>query len=342
MSADPPIVRNARAEARAVLGEGFEARVLEPSPPAVDDGEWYADDPTARGDAAPGVTLVSPVPSGDVTWDELATRRPELAPFAAARWLGAWPRLPEVPPRLVETRRALNLLTFYVLSQVRKAANGKIAVRSTYRGFGTPFFGGDTQVRVEGTDIVVQQGTEVRTEPISTLRRAAEFVGVPLDLDAGVDFDVPDVDDPDDELAVDPAAAAFLADWFGFGTSVLEELRCSGRAEDDVSRVQLWAEHFDAAVELGRAEAGQRGSYGASPGDAAHPEPYLYVAPWSSDGVDEKFFADPAFGGANLPYRDLLAADDQRGAALAFLQRGLGLLTGRALTGRARADPGIR
>ncbi len=335
MSAEQPTARNARAEAIAVLGDGHDARVLEPSPPAVDDGEWYADDPTARGDVAEGRTLVSPVSSGDLTWDELVAQRPELAPFASARWLGAWSRLPEVPSELAETRQALNLLTFYVLSPARQAANGKIAVRATYRGFGTPFFGDDVQVRVEGTDLVVQEGERVRTAPITTLRGSAEFVDVPLDLDAGAEFDLPDVGDPDAPLAVDATAAAFLADWFAFGTSVLEELRLAGRPDDDVSRVQLWAEHFDPAVEIGSADAGRRASYGASPGDADHPEPYLYVAPWSKDGIDEEFFSDEAFGGASLSYRDLLAADDQRATALAFLRQGLGLLTGNNLADAA-------
>jgi hypothetical protein len=69
---------------------------------------------------------------------------------------------------------------------------------------------------------------------------------------------------------VDPGAAAAIADWFGFATHVLERFRTSGAEE--MSRVQLWPEHFDPAVEAGSADRGQRASYGASPGDDAHPE----------------------------------------------------------------------
>ena len=45
------------------------------------------------------------------------------------------------------------------------------------------------------------------------------------------------------------------------------------------SSSQLWPEHFDLACEIGDADAGTRANYGASPGDAAIPEPYLYVGP---------------------------------------------------------------
>jgi len=73
-------------------------------------------------------------------------------------------------------------------------------------------------------------------------------------------------------------------------------------------------------VDLGDEAAGRRASYGGSPGDASHAEPYLYVAPWTAR--TGQFWADAAFGGASLSYAALLEADDQRAAALAFLRRG--------------------
>src|SRR5919204_675772 len=39
--------------------------------------------------------------------------------------------------------------------------------------------------------------------------------------------------------------------------------------------IHLWPEHFDVAIELGEA------TFGVSPGDENHPEPYAYVAPWN-------------------------------------------------------------
>jgi hypothetical protein len=91
--------------------------------------------------------------------------------------------------------------------------------------------------------------------------------------------------------------------------------------------VQLWPEHFDMAVEIGDDSAGRRAVFGVSPGDDNHDEPYVYVAPWSAVG-SSPFFNATAFAGAELTYKDLLAADDQRNAALTFLRRGLGELRG--------------
>lgn len=84
----------------------------------------------------------------------------------------------------------------------------------------------------------------------------------------------------------------------------------------------------------GSAEAGQRASYGASPGDAGHDRPYLYVAPWhdpggdADDDAEDTFWNDATFDGATLGLRELREADDQFATALAFLRRGHALLTG--------------
>src|SRR5438874_13496900 len=104
--------RDARAEARARLDGRFEPRVLEPSPPAVTEGPWYADDPVNCPLDRPGCLVVSPVPNADVTWDELARDDPDLSPWCTARWLGAWRPLPAVPSAaaLARTRRSLHVL----------------------------------------------------------------------------------------------------------------------------------------------------------------------------------------------------------------------------------------
>ena len=88
---------NPRAEAEDVLGGDYEARVLEPSPPAVTEPP-FADDPVAPGEVPEGRKLVSPVHNrGDLTWDEIAREEPELAPWCAERWLGAGTRLEPLP-----------------------------------------------------------------------------------------------------------------------------------------------------------------------------------------------------------------------------------------------------
>jgi hypothetical protein len=106
---------------------------------------------------------------------------------------------------------------------------------------------------------------------------------------------------------------------------VLEQLRAEASGASEPSRVQLWPEHFDVAVETGSEEADQRATLGGSPGDDAHPEPYLYVVPWTARPEGELWQAS-AFRGAELAYADLLAAADQRAAALDFFRARLAAL----------------
>ena len=98
---------------------------------------------------------------------------------------------------------------------------------------------------------------------------------------------------------------------------MLEELRAGAPDDADPSRVQLWPEHFDLALALGSEQAGARATYGLSPGDEQHPEPYLYVSPWSPPAAGELWQAT-GYPGAELSYPQLFAAPNQRSAALEF------------------------
>ena len=82
-------------------------------------------------------------------------------------------------------------------------------------------------------------------------------------------------------------------------------------------------------MELGDADAGQRASFGASPGDDTHPEPYLYVGAWGEIDRSQPFWNETAFNGASLGYAELLAVKDQRATALEFFLTGFGILTRR-------------
>jgi hypothetical protein len=278
---------NPLAEAEDKLGGDYEARVLEPSPPAVTEFP-YADDPVDPGEVPEGRKLVSPVHNrGDLTWDEIAREEPDLAQWCAERWLGGWKRLEPLPPSFAETRIALHKIAEAVVSPARKPEN-EIALRYTRGGFGTPFFeedGMDCQVRVEHGKLVRQRGDEETREPLPN---------------------------------VDVEAASALGDFYGFACSVLEQLRAD-ETGGDPSIVQLWPEHFDIAIELGSQEAGQRANYGASPGDDDHDEPYLYVGPWSAE-VSGELWNATGFKGAELRYSELLEAEDQRRAALDFMR----------------------
>lgn len=313
-----PTARNARMEATAQLPEGYEARVLEPSPPANTDPDWYADDPTDPTGASG--TVVTPIPGEGITWTELVATRPDLADYAADQWLGAYRPLAGLPDAYDQARRALHQLAFFAVAPKRYEATGKLALRYTHGGFGTPFFGDDEQVRVEGDLLVHQHGERLASTPITTLDAAGRFLGITYQSKWFEGFHDPlPTWDPNVDLAVDPEVTAVISEWFGFATSVLEEARRTPGAED-VSRVQLWPEHFDPAFEMGPQSS--RASYGASPGDDAHPEPYLYVAAWGEIDRADPYWNDPNFNGASLSYREILTAGDQRRVALEFIREG--------------------
>lgn len=317
-------VRNPRAEAQALLEPGHEARVLEPSPPADTDPEWYADDPTDPSGAAG--TVVSPISDGDLTWDEYARRHPEVAEFVRRHHLSRLDEPPTIPDSFTSTREALHQVAFYAVAPRRYRAVGKLGLRWTRGGFGTPFFGDDVQVRVEGGALVVQEGRSVRHREVTDLAAACRFLEIPYEETWFEGFHDPlQPVGPTAPLEIDPAAAEALGDWFGFVTLVLEELRRTPGAVD-VGRVQLWPEHFDVAVELGSAEAGLRASYGGSPGDSAHPEPYLYVAAWSEVDRSDPYWNDESFNGASLGYSELRLADQPFVLALEFFRKGYGIL----------------
>lgn len=275
--------RDARREAQAVVDDACFARVLEPSPsPAVLDAPWFADDPV-REPPPDGRPVVGPVAGPDValTWDEWLADHPSYATWASARWLGARPSVPPPPSTWSAVqRRALHALAADVVSPARERVNGKIGLRWTLGGFGTPFFGDDQrQVRVDATGVVTQTGDDhVRVDPLPP--------------------------------GIDPDAVTWIGDFFGFAWSVLETLRADLDAPDD-ARVQLWPEHFDAAVTEDPA------TYGVSPGDDEVDEPYLYVSLWDAGLAAHApdTWNATHFRGAVVPLHEVDTVD----AALAWL-----------------------
>jgi hypothetical protein len=325
---------NPLAEARARLGNGYEVRVLEPAPPAV-TVEPFSDDPTARGEVPAGRTLVAPFETGvagDRTWDELARDDDDLADWCAARALGSWRPPPPLPALAVlhRTRLSLHAVAEHVVCPARHRVNGKIGLRFTRGGFGTPFFGRDEQVRVEGSTLVhavAPDGTEARSE-LTTLRAAAAAIGIEAGAPRNL-FEPATPLDLDRVLELDGAGVAVFAWWYGIAASVLAQLRADAESRlpgaAPPSLVQLWPEHFDIATDLAAVHGGPRANYGASPGDAAHPEPYLYVGPWDLTVLETTGAPDGYWNesfGASMPYSALAAADDARGAALTFFRDG--------------------
>lgn len=305
-----------------MVGDALDPRVLEPSPPALAEPPWFADDPVAAGPGA-GRPVVAPVPGADLTWDDWLREHPERAGWAADRWLGARRRLEPPPPGLAATRHGLHVLAVYAVSPARRRANGKIGLRWTLGGFGTPFFGADEQVRVAGATIVRQRGGTGVAAPVTTLAAAAALaLDGPPDVAWAEGFEAPSPEDPRADLEVEPTAAAAIGEWFGFAVSVLEELRAEP-ASVAPSRVQLWPEHFDVAFDAGPED--RRVTFGASPGDDAEPEPYLYVLP--PEGVPRNaVWNAETFRGAILRLPALLDADDQRATVLGLMRRARALV----------------
>jgi hypothetical protein len=237
---------------------------------------------------------------------------------------GTWAQIGRlsVPPAGLEaTRTALHRVAEEVLSAARKRATGsEIALRWYPGGFGTPPFpddGGSRVVRVDGLELVdSREGADRRVE-LTSLRATGTLVGDLVDEHLM----------PDDDLDLRRSAARFLDEWFCFATLVIAMLRVGADDALDPGWVQLWPEHFDVATELGSEERGRRAAYGASPGDAEHPEPYVYVAPWAAQPEGDLWNAT-AFTGAELSYRELLAAGDPEDAAAEFFESRLGALTG--------------
>jgi len=312
------------AEANEKLGEGYVARTLEPGRPADLDPAFFADDPASAGDAGSEI-VVTPTSGGDRTWDDIVAERPELAEWAAERWLANRPPLPDVPEGFPRSRDGYHRLAYGLVAEARRLANTKFGLRYTRGGFGTPFFGDDEQVRVEHGQLVHQQDDRAAAIAITTLRAAADFLGIEPGTDAG-EHDSPALGDLDEDLGATAEAGEFLAAWFGFGWSVLEELRLTDGAVD-VERTQLWPGHFDPALAMGDADAGSRATYGTSPGDGGHDEPYLYVGAWGDVDRDDPYWNETDFNGASMSYADLRAAKDPVAEAIEFFRGGYERLT---------------
>ena len=304
---------NPRAEAFERLGGRYEVRVLEPSPPAVREPPWFADDPVARGEVPVGRRLVSPVGSGDLRWEQVAGAT--LSDWCAERWLGPYRTLSKLPPRFAVTRNALHQVAERLMKPARENANGKFGLRFTRGGFGTPFFGDDAQVRVEHGELVVQIGVSERRVHIASMRGAADLLGSLLPADIAFE---------EAPLEIDRASATALGDWFGFATSVLEELRAEAQPALDPSRVQILARalrHRDRARPRGRRRARQ---LRLLPRRRDIQSRISTSTPWTASPGGELWNAT-AFPAPSSRYAELLAAEDQRAAALDFFTTRRGL-----------------
>jgi hypothetical protein len=215
---------------------------------------------------------------------------------------------------LVTTRQSLHRLAVEVISPLRVQATGnEIALRVRPEGYGTPDLPDGGWVGTRGTQLVLVGGDgDEDTTAITSLRAAARFVGLDDRVASAL---------PDDALEVHNGAALILADAWATGEEALQALLDGASSADDASPINLWPEHFDIATELGTGDT--RATYGVSPGDADHAEPYAYVSPWTAPAETglHTFWNAAAFTGA-----ERLLVDDPD-EVLAFFREAHRLLT---------------
>ena len=190
-----------------------------------------------------------------------------------------------LPASFVRSREAVHALAEHVLCTVRHAAVGRIGLTPVPDGIATPPFDGRT-VGLRGLDLVDSGPHGERRTPVTTLRAAGRFFGVdPVAPPLWTPTTTPDLDAP---LAIEADDAAALAAWFALVAGVLTRV-------DPSAAQTLWPEHFDLAITVGEV------TYGGSPGDAEHAEPYLYVLPPAGfERGDPTFWNEPF--GASLAY----------------------------------------
>jgi hypothetical protein len=216
-----------------------------------------------------------------------------------------------LPEQFAETRQSLHTLAEHILAAARYHAIGRIGLQVVPGGFATPPFGDDQRaIGVEGTELVLRAGGQERRTPITTLRAAGEFADVEPGAPSNV-YKPATPCDLDAPLMVDADAARRLADWYALGDAALRRL-VHEIADDQPSDLTLWPEHFDVAIRAGEV------NYGASPGDAQLPEPYLYVSPTGLDlaATGESFWNQPF--GAAVTWKDVRSVEE----AMEFFRQG--------------------
>jgi hypothetical protein len=195
--------------------------------------------------------------------------------------------LPPLPDSFVSTRLAVHALAEHVLCAVRYAAVRRVGLLPAPEGVSTPPFDERT-VGLRGLELVDRRPDGERRAPVTTLRAAAEHFGTtigPPPLWSPVTWP-----DPDAPLAIDGTDLELLTAWFALVADAL-----AAQAPD--ARQTLWPEHFDLAATVNDPVVG-RITFGGSPGDDDHDQPYLYVLPPSAVPDGDRSFWNEPFGAA--------------------------------------------
>jgi hypothetical protein len=227
----------------------------------------------------------------------------------------------------VSTRGSLHRVAEHVVAKARYLDDREIRLTAYPGGFATPMLSGETRVRVDGNEIVIDSDGGSRRAALTTIAEAAAFVGIepgfPTEL-----YEPATTLQPDQPLGLDRGAAEALAAWYGFTAEMLDQFAGEIPLANPSPRI-LWPEHFDQAFYTEDADDARRANYGASPGDEGHREPYLYVGPWSQTATNEYWNA-AHFNGAVLSLSQIVVAAAPGEMALQFLRTGRALLASTA------------
>jgi hypothetical protein len=215
-------------------------------------------------------------------------------------------------PFLVTTRHSLHAVAEHVMAAALYRSTGRIGLRQCKGGFCTPKLtmpdDRTWQLRLVGTELIVDDDIHHRHVPLTTLRHAGEHLGIEAGAPAHV-YRPSTPLDVDAALRVDAVAARRIATWFELTQRALERL-CADLADHEPAEIQLWPEHFDLATTIAEV------NFGGSPGDTHCEVPYLYVGPWSPPEPDGDFWNEPF--GASRTDAEVRTVDQ----AFAFFQEG--------------------
>jgi hypothetical protein len=88
-------------------------------------------------------------------------------------------RLEPLPDGFARGRQSLHQLAFFAIAPKRFQDTGRLGLRHTGTGFGTPGFDPGEQIRVEEDRIIRQRGEDILSARVTTLEKACEFLGIP-------------------------------------------------------------------------------------------------------------------------------------------------------------------
>jgi hypothetical protein len=211
------------------------------------------------------------------------------------------------------TRESWHRVAEHVMAPMLHRYTGRIGLRATHRGVGTPEFDIDgirSQLRLEGTTLVSLHDSTETWIPLTTVGELAEQLGIEPGAPDGLYEPVTDPD-PVAPLRTDRAEAGALGEWVALVDDALGRFRTLHRERSPLL-AQLWPEHFDLAMSMDEI------NFGGALGDHAaggRPEPYLYAGPWQP--LTGSFWNEPY--GAALDATDVTGVDD----ALRFFEAAL-------------------